>query len=225
MKKICVTIGTGLMLANFSPVYAESGEVSFGLKGGTLGIGIEAGVEVSEYLEVRGGVNYLKFDFDTTISEIDYNFEPEFFNGSLLLDWHPFANAFRFTAGSYINNNKMDVEGTYRQDLIPADYAHYAGLVNLAKVEGSVEFNTFAPYLGLGWTSNHADKGWGMNMDCGVMFQGKPNVTELHVDDPWGIGDSGLLDDFLEGERQAIEDDIDEFQYYPVMSVSVSYKF
>ena len=92
-------------------VYAESGDVSVGAKGGTLGAGIEMGVDLSDNFTLRGGFNYLQFDFNTTISDIDYNFEPEFKNGSLLLDWHPFTNSFRLTAGAYINKNDVEVEG------------------------------------------------------------------------------------------------------------------
>jgi hypothetical protein len=92
-------------------------------------------------------------------------------------------------------------------------------------VKGSVDFNTLAPYVGIGWTSNKADRGWGVNVDLGVMFQGSPNVNELYIDDPWGIGSNDLVSDFLEDERQAIEDELDKYQYYPVASIAVTYKF
>ena len=225
MKKIYLTLAAVCLLTTCTTASAESGDVSIGVKGGTLGIGLEAGLDLSGYFGLRAGINYLKFDFDTTISSIDYNFEPEFFNGSLLLDLHPFANSFRLTGGAYVNNNKVDVSGTYRRDLIPPEYDRFSEMINLAQVKGSVDFNSVAPYVGIGWTTNQNEPGWGVDLDLGVMFQGAPSVSELYVDDPWGLGDSELAKRLLEGERQAIEDELDKFQYYPVASVAVTYKF
>jgi hypothetical protein len=225
MKKISSLCTAACMLAAAANANGEAGDVHVGLQGGTLGIGLEAGVDLSDYFALRGGVNYIKFDFDTTIDAIDYTFEPEFFNGSLFLDWHPFAGSFRMTAGAFINNNSVDVHGTYRKDLIPEPYNDFRDLVDLVPIKGSVDFNTFAPYAGIGWTSNKADQGWGVNIDLGVMFQGSPNVSDLYIDDPWGIGNNGLVKDFLDQERKAIEDELDRYRYYPVASIAVTYKF
>jgi len=222
MKKLATTLAAGFLLTFSAAAQAESGDISIGIKGGTLGGGLEAGMDLADTMVLRGGVNYLKYSFDTTLSNVDYDFTPEFMNGSLLLDWHPFTNSFRLTAGTYINNNEVKVEGTYREDLIPEEYGD---LVNLAKIKGSVDFNTFAPYLGLGWNSNQGDTGWGVSFDFGVMFQGSPDVSELYVEDPWGLGNSSLVTDFLDKEQKAIQDEVDKFQYYPVASISVSYKF
>jgi hypothetical protein len=225
MKKAYLTLAAVCLLAISTSAVAESGDISIGVKGGTLGVGLEAGLDLSSYFGMRAGINYLKFDFDTTISDIDYNFEPEFFNGSLLLDMHPFANSFRLTGGAYLNNNKVDVNGIFRRDLIPAEYERFADMTNLAQIKGSVDFNSVAPYIGIGWTTNQNSPGWGVDLDLGVMFQGAPNVSDLSLDDPWGLGDTDLAKRLLAEERQAIEDELDKFQYYPVASVAVTYKF
>lgn len=214
-----------LLLLSTTASAAEPGEVTLGVKGGTLGIGLEAGVDLSNYVGFRGGVNYIKFDFDTTISNVDYNFEPEFFNGNLLLDLHPFANSFRLTGGAYINNNTVDVSGNYRNDLIPDEYNDIAFLADQIAVKGSVEFNTFAPYIGLGWSTNQDGPGWGVDFDLGVMFQGSPTVSELTLNDPWGLGNTELGKRLLEEERKAVEDELDKYEYYPVASIAVTYKF
>lgn len=202
--------------------FAGQGDLSLALKGGTLGIGGEAGISLTDDLVLRGGANYLKFDFDSTISDIDYTMEPEFKNASLLLDWHPLGGAFRLTGGLYFNGNEVNVDGTYRQDLLPPEFRQYAGL---ARIKGTVDFNGIAPYAGLGWNSNHGEKGWGLAFDLGVMFQGAPNVSELHVEAPVDIGSHPEVIRFLDEQRQAIEDDLDPFQYYPVASLTLSYNF
>lgn len=225
MKSIFYTCVVVCLLGVSTFSQAETGDVSLGVKGGTLGGGVEVGIDLSDYFALRGGVNYVSFDVDATISKIDYTFEPEFFNGSLLVDWHPFTNAFRVTAGAYLNNNTVDVNGTYRKDLIPEEFKRYADLVDLAHVKGTVDYNTFAPYVGLGWTSNKTGKGWGVNIDLGVMFQGAPKVSDLYIDDPWGIGDNSAVSTFLEEERLEIQDELDKYEYYPVASIELTYKF
>jgi hypothetical protein len=226
MKKAYLPLATGCLLAlSTTANAAEPGEISIGVKGGTLGIGLEAGLDLNTYVGLRAGVNYIKFDFDSTISNIDYTFEPEFFNGSLLLDLHPFDNAFRLTGGAYINNNKVDVTGSYRGGMVPDELQGFSSLIEQLEVAGSVEYNTFAPYVGIGWTTNQSGPGWGVDFDLGVMFQGTPTVSELSFNDPWGLGDTALGKRVLEQERKAIEDELDKYEYYPVASVAVTYKF
>jgi len=205
--------------------HAGQGDVNVALKGGTLGIGAEVGIGLSEDFVLRGGVNYLKFDFDSTIDKVDYNMEPEFKNGSLLLDWHPFGGAFRLTGGMYLNGNEIDVDGTYRKDLIPDGYQQYAHLADRVHVKGTIDFNDVAPYAGLGWTSNHGQKGWGFAFDLGVMFQGEPKVSKLYVDSPYGLEAQPEVVRFLDEQKRAIEDDVNEFRYYPVASLTLSYNF
>jgi len=60
--------------------------------------------------------NYLNFDFDVKLSEIDYKMEPDFKNLTLLLDWHPFSGAFRLTGGFSLNDNTVGVDGTVSKD-------------------------------------------------------------------------------------------------------------
>jgi len=205
--------------------FAGRGDVQIALKGGTLGIGAEIGVGLTDAIILRGGADYLKFNFDSTIDQVDYNMEPELKNASLLLDWHPFANGFRLTGGVYLNDNEINVDGTYRKDLIPGQYQQYANLTDLAHVKGTVDFNTFAPYAGLGWTSNHGEKGWGVAFDLGIMFQGEPKVSDLHAESPFGLENHPEVVRFLDEQKRAIEDDVDEFQYYPVATINLTYNF
>jgi hypothetical protein len=224
MKKLSIFALSCCLLLVGSAVCAAPG-VSIGVKGGTLGVGVEAGTSISRYISLRGGVNYLSFDFDTTIKEVDYNFEPTFFNGNLLVDIHPFANPFRITGGIYINNNEVDVDGVYRKDIIPPELQQYSSIVDQAHVKGTVSYNALAPYLGIGWTSNQDGAGWGFNIDLGLLFQGAPDVSELYVDAPWGLGQSSEVKAWLAEERQGIVDELDKYEYYPVASITIKYSF
>ena len=236
MAKRYLAIFCGLLLVGAQPALAAEGStVDLGIRGGTLGGGIELGIGLSDGLVLRAGANYLKFSFDSTISNIDYEMEPEFANGSLLLDWYPFDGVFRLTGGIFYNGNEIKLTGTPRRDTalsgyeIPAEYAHLEYLADTVRVHGTVEFNTFSPYLGIGWNSNRArTPGWGIALELGVLFQGAPNVTSLSATAAEPLGDYAnhpAVLQALEEEKLAIEDDLENYQYYPVASLTLNYTF
>ncbi len=234
MNKLTLLAGFVLIASSHSLVAAEPGSVTVGAKGGTLGVGAEADIGLNDYLHLRGGVNVLNFSFDSTISNIDYDMEPEFKNASVFMDWYPFGGAFRLTGGLFFNDNTIDLTGTPRSDseywdAIPAGYEAYQSYADSIRVNGSVDFNTLAPYVGMGWNSNTEKKqGWGIAFELGVMFQGSPTVSTLTATaaEPFDVlATHPEVLSFLEEERQAIEDDLEEFQYYPVASLTLSYTF
>ncbi len=213
----------------------EQGNIGVGVKAGTLGVGAEVDLGLNEILHLRGGANYLQFSFDSTISNIDYEMEPEFKNFSLLLDVYPFSGSFRITGGIFINNNEIDLTGSPRGDglwanySIPSEYSFAEPLKDTIKVNGTVEFNTFAPYVGIGWNSNvEQEKGWGVSFEMGVLFQGAPTVSSLTATAAAPLdayADNPIVLQVLEQEKKAIEDDLENFQYYPVASLMLHYTF
>ena len=234
MKQL-ISLGiAGMLILCAVPARAESG-VAFGLKAGTLGAGTELGVGLNEYFGLRAGINYLKFSFDSTISNVDYDMEPEFKNGALLLDVHPFGGSFRLTGGMYINDNSINLSGTPRTNewlgnyTLPSGYARYEDLLGSVKINGNVEFNTLAPYVGFGWDSNPArNAGLGFAFELGVLYQGSPKVSTLTVSAPAalrGLESDPAVVDALESEKKAIEDELDGYEYYPVATFTVCYIF
>jgi len=231
-----VILGCLLLFTCPPGVFANESNFGIGAKVGTLGVGAEIDLGLNEMLRLRSGANYLNFSFDSTISNIDYEMEPDFKNVSLLLDWYPMGGAFRITGGLYINKNEVDLTGTPRTDTLLADYdipSEYWNLEPYAdtiQVKGSVDFNTFSPYLGIGWNSN-VDKqpGWGVSFELGVLFQGSPSVSDLTASSSVPLlnsyADDPLVLQFLDEEKVAIEEDLEEFQYYPVASFMLHYNF
>ncbi len=225
MKKIIILLAAGFFL--FTPAHAEdsSGTVGIGVKAGTLGVGGEVDFKLADSLHLRGGANYLTYSFDSTISNIDYEMEPEYKNASLILDWYPLSGAFRVSGGLFLNGNEIDLVGTPRKDLytVPDEYSFATPYIDTIKVNGTVEFNTLAPYIGVGWNSNvEKVKGWGVSFELGVLFQGKPKVTSLYATAAPPLDaftDHPEVQQILDEEKEKIEDDLENFQYYPVASV------
>lgn len=225
MKKKHLVVAGCLVL--FCSTQATAGEenVAVGLKAGSLGGGVELTKVLSDDLVLRTGVNYFTFSADSTISDIDYDMEATYKNGNLLLDWHPFSGSFRISGGLFLNGNEVDVDGAVRKDRILGEYAYLAPLTELVHVKGNVDFNTIAPYAGIGWRSNHGESGWGLACEFGVLFQGAAQVSDLYVQAPVDVNDIKPVQDFLDEQKKEIEDELDDYQYYPVASIMLMYNF
>jgi len=195
------------------------------VKAGTLGLGVELSTSLLQNTRLRGGFNYLTYSFDSTISDINYEFEPEFNSFSLAFDWHPFGNSFFLSGGAYFNNNTITVEGSVDDGLIPGQISRYLPLTNLVTISGDVEFQPVAPYAGIGWRSNNSEQGWGVALDLGVLFQGSPDVTNLQVNAPVNVNTNAEVQKFLKEQEEEIEDDLSAFQFYPVVSLMLTYNF
>ena len=222
-----LVIGSALMLlVGSESVSAAQGDVSVGVKAGTLGAGIEVLFGLHDNLALRGGFNYITFDFDATLSEVDYTMEPSFKNMTILLDWHPFNGAFRLTGGFSLNDNKVTVDGVFNREKIPSQYSQYAYLSDRVHLQGAVDFNSFAPYAGIGWTSSHGQTGWGVSCDFGVLFQGAATVSDLHVVSGVDYGRfQSEVNGYLDEQKKEIQDELDKYEYYPVASIMLHYSF
>lgn len=67
---------------------------ALGVKGGTLGLGVEGTYGLSPRLNLRFGVNGYEYSTTETASEIRYDADLDLGSGALLLDWHPRSKAF-----------------------------------------------------------------------------------------------------------------------------------
>lgn len=193
-----------------------------GAKVSTLGIGGDVIGRITDSLNLRLGLQGFSYDYDDTYSDIDYDAELKLFSGMLLADLYPFGNNFRISGGIMLNGNELDVtgkptRGTYRI----GDTTYPAALVG--NLTGTVDFNEIAPYAGIGYGGAFSDtSNWSFFFDLGVLFQGSPNVTYT-ANGP--LAGNPTFQAELEKERRELEDDIDEYEYYPVLSIGVTYKF
>ena len=195
------------------------------VRAGTMGVGAEISASLFPHTRLRGGINYLIWEFDSTIDNIDYTFEPEFNSISALFDVHPFGGAFFLSGGIYFNNNSVGVEGTLPPQSFPAEFRAFGFLSDVVSISGDVEFNPVAPYVGLGWRSNSNQSGWGIGLELGVLYQGAPDVTNLRINAPVDVNDINEVQQLLAEEEQDIEDELSWFQWYPVASLLLTYHF
>lgn len=207
-------------------------EVALGAKAGTSGLGAELTIGLSPQVNVRLGVNgYNYTDENREVSDIFYDAEANLRTATALLDWHPGGRGFRLTAGAVYNDTS--VEG---HSLPPASGFYDIGGVpvpaNLVgTLDAEADFDPIVPYAGLGWGNAVAgNKKVGFFVDLGVVFQGKANVTltpNIPANSPINTtpGARDVLDVLLRREEQDLEDEVADYDLYPVVAIGVSYRF
>jgi signal peptidase I len=200
---------------------AAMGQVGVSLKAGLPGIGGDVTVGLSETLNLRGGVNWLSLTFESDDEEDgdEMSADLDLLSFPILLDWHPAGNNFRISAGAFVNDN--GATGYAKPgDTIDFNDVEYT----VTRADAEVSFESFCPYLGIGYgNAVGRDGNWHFAFDFGVFYHGTPQVDlTATASDPRL---QPLLDADVEAERQDVEDDLEPFVVYPVISFGVSYKF
>ena len=218
MKKTILILLTSIMIAS-AQVHAAG--TAIGMKAGTLGLGLEAEQALSDVLSIRIGINYISYSYTGDQDDIDYDIDLELMTVPVLLDWHPFKGAFRISAGALYNDNSLKGEAVSDESYKIGD-VEYSGS-QLGILSGSVEFDDFGYYLGIGCdTSFGKEDCFGFTFDIGAMYHGEPVVT-LAADGPVA-GDPSFQRE-LDKERQSVQDDMSSYKLYPVIAIGMTYRF
>lgn len=119
------------------------------------------------------------------------------------------------------NDNHIDITAEPSATFDIGDTTYSASQVGT--LEGEVEFNEIAPYIGIGWdTSFGKNNRFGLLVDLGVIYQGTPDV-ELKATGPFASNQAFKND--IQAEEDKLQDDLDQYEYYPVIGVGLSYRF
>ena len=220
-KVICYSALTVFLLGS-SQAFAAS-PVAAGAKVSTLGVGADLSLQMAPSLNARLGIQGFSYDTDGTESGVDYDIDLKLFSGLITADWFPFQNGFRLSAGLLANGNEIDMKGRPRAGATYDINGISYDATNVGSLHGNADFNSVAPYLGIGWGNPFSSGGnWSFNCDLGVVFQGSPDIS-LTADGPFAS--DPVFQANLEAERRDLENELDDYKYYPVISLGVTYRF
>lgn len=198
---------------------------------GTTGLGVEWDQPLHPKLHLRAVASYGQIDRDEESDDIEYDAEVTLGGAALLLDWHPFAGGFRVSTGLAVSALDLSLEANANGEYEIGDHT-YTGNPHL---KADVDYAPVAPYFGIGWGRAFDASGWSMTFELGVLLLGDPSVTldasgrvsspDVNGGASIDVGTSTEFQQDLERERQNLEDDIDDFTFYPVLNLGVSYAF
>jgi hypothetical protein len=200
---------------------AAFNEVAIAAKAGTLGLGGDLTTNLVPQVNLRAGVQWLEFGFGAPLGDIDYDVKLHFLNPLVLIDWFPFDGPFRISGGVLFNSSNIGLRAK-PGGALEIDGVTYTP-TELGSLRGDVEWRSVAPYVGIGFGNALNEGGrWGFATDLGVAFTGSPNI-DLSATGP--ISTDPTFRTRLAQEERDIQDELDAFKIYPVLSISLFYRF
>jgi len=230
MKTIITLLGCSALIAGCSsgPSYQanaqSSGEAKFGvgIGVGTTGATVEAKFAPNDIVGVRGSFNFLTADGELEDDGIIYEGDIDATTFGGFVDLAPFKNGFVISGGAYLGDKTFDLNATPDVNVQIGDQTYSPSEVGT--LTGQAEVASFAPYAGLGYDGFIAgSKDWSFNARAGVMFTGSPKVELVSVNG--SLSNNAQLRQELDAEIADIEDEADDFQYYPVLTIGVARRF
>lgn len=196
----------------------------FGVKAGTLGIGLEASWRPLPWFDLRAGAN--QYDYDDSGSQAGINYDATL----ALQTYYATANLrfplspFRMTVGAFSNGNEIEMVSQDMGSYEIGDISYSPAEVGTLRSTSS--FEDFAPYLGAGFDFNVLGR-LGLSLDFGILWQGEPIVAITSdgtlASDPGPAGDQFRA--ALEDERLQLEKEIEDLKAYPVVSIGFNFNF
>jgi hypothetical protein len=210
----------GLVLVLFAVVAglpAQAVDWGIGLHAGTHGLGADVGVEIAKWFGVRAGGSFLDVSGDYEESGIDFEGDLALGGFGAFADVYPFGGGFRLSVGFLANRNEVDLDAT------PTEPQDIGGVIydpsEIGTLNGSMTFEDTAPYFGIGWGRfTGGKKKIGFLADLGVLDQGAGDVA-LTATSP------DVDQDDLDAEAAEIEEDIEDYDLWPVVSLGLAFRF
>jgi len=204
---------------------------SVGVNLGSIGGDIEyTRMVMPEYnLALRVGIGGFSYSGEYDDTDTHYETDLSQFNIGATIEYHPFASGFYIGAGIYYQNPSYEMEATpsggeyeFNGHLYPAELI---GSVN-GKVEG---LNKVAPYIGIGYDASlFDDDTWFFTFKAGAWYQDNPIVSLTAHDcalDRLSEGSCDQLRYDLDQEEDDINEDLEDYKWWPVLQVGVTYRF
>jgi hypothetical protein len=221
MLRLSLAVALGVTLLA-GAADAQDGRFAVGGNIGTPGLGAELQYKLNDNFVVRGGGDWMNFDYDHTYSGVDYSAKLKTGTGGAFVDWHPGGGGFFVSGGSYFGERKARLDGK------PTGPTQIGDLTftpeQIGTIRGDIEMSKAQPFLGLGWDNTFTrDSRWGFRVLGGVSFSDEPKVDLTAVDGTLA-GDPTFQSE-LQKEEDNVRDDAKGFKYFPVLQVGVNYRF
>ena len=208
-------------------------DVALGAGLGTLGFGVQGTFAVNPYVNVRLLAQGYDIDQDFEESGINYNSNFKLESYGVLADIHPFAGTFFVSAGWLAHSNGLDLKASCPTSC-DIDGQSYKSAPD-GQINATVDLGSNAPYLGIGW--GNAMKGGRVyaKLDVGILFQDDPKASlkatgtfENSTGQKLNVSNDASFQKAVANEEKDLQKEIDDTEganMYPVIALSVGYRF
>lgn len=232
MKKV-IAIACGFLLLASN---ANAVDFGVGAKVGVNGVGVDLTLGLTEKLNLRFGVSAIDIEGeedsitvgdDGAEADLDSEIDFDYGASSVFVDWHVFGGGFRVSAGMFKNNGAADgsavLQGAITIDGEALDPGDIDGNIGAEVSLG----DSYQPYLGIGWGRGAGGEGgFSFMVDIGVAMLDTSVDYDASVNSagPNGL-DQSELDSRLRSLEKDAEDELDDYDLWPVLALGVNYAF
>ncbi len=229
MKKILgLCFGFLLFASNANAV-----DLGVGFKAGTVGAGIDLSAAVTKTINVRLSLTSVDLEGedetitvgDTVEADLDAELDLDFGANALLVDWYIFNGGFHVTAGMLKHAGEADLTGTLLSTATFDGGSISPGDLVDGEIKGELKLaDSYQPYIGIGWGRKAGkDGGLSLTADLGIVLL-DPSMELEATASGGGLSQADVDARLLEMEGDA-EDELDDFEAWPVLSLGVNYAF
>jgi hypothetical protein len=203
-------------------------EWTVGLEAGTTGAGVFGSWRFYDYLGVRAGFDYFQWtENNLSIADFRYSATARLLSEPLTLDIYPWkAHSFHISVGMLFNQNQLT--GT-SSGFGPITFAgHTFTFADMGVLNLKAEQQPVNPYLSIGGNFFYFDHAhhWALGGELGVAYTGDTTVSLTRTG---GLVTSGPVNDAINGlvnhEQQKAQDWANQFKWFPVVKLMVTYSF
>jgi hypothetical protein len=193
------------------------GPASFGVgvTGGTLGIGPEVSVGISENFGVRGSATFLNFSADYSTADLDYDGRLKLNNWGAMIDLFPTGGGFHVSGGLRVNHNRADLTATPTNSVTFGTTTYTPA--QIGTISGSADLPETSPAVTIGYRKR--SKGFSLGVEAGALFQGSVRINQFK-------SSTGLIAQAdLDAERDSLQDDVNKYKVYPILQFVLGLRF
>ena len=217
------TLVVGGMASN-----AAMADVAVGVRAGTFGVGADFDIGLTDTVNLRLGYNTLSYDQTVEDTDVTYDGTLKIGAASAIIDWHALGGGFRVSAGAVQKGPKIDVTGVPSGNNTYEINGRVYTAAQIGSLKGTVEIgDSVAPYLGIGWGNTVDQDGrFTFLLDLGVIKTGTASASlDVLCGATVPTATCTQIRNDVNAEKAELEDALDDYQWYPVVSLGFAVRF
>jgi hypothetical protein len=214
------------------------GRIGAGVRISTLGAGGEVAAALTHTTNIRGGFNFFSYSRGYDNNGIHYAGDLQWASAEAHLDWFPLGHAFHLSPGLMVyNDNHVNATASIPggQTFTLDNTSYMSNPANPVGGTAKLYFTKVDPTVMIGFGNLVPRNGshFSVNFEVGVAFEGSPKIN-LNLNGsacaPDGtncqdVQSTSSIQNNVQGEQAKLANDLAPFKYYPLMSLTIGYRF
>lgn len=186
---------------------------------GTTGIGVGYSYSINDKFAIRADLNYIGFGVNKDINDLNADSDLSMFNFGVFADYSPFNSGFFLSVGALIGDNslKSTIKPSGNLTTITINGKNYNYDITQDKLEFEAKYDTFRPYVGLGYKSQ--SRGFGFFADAGLAY-GKAKASYKVTENLGNLAGNDIKKEFDD-----FQNDLNDYKVFPILKIGISYRF